>query len=139
MICPNTKSATHCLTELFPIYQNKHWTIRLRDDHTDCRICAQASMKCSSWTIQKKSLSCFEILCLIYFAAFFIIHLVSNFRSFISQVLRVLPAWEFLAWGLDGKSSEVLLSFLPAELLLSKNFLARLQLISFMVGHFSME
>jgi hypothetical protein len=28
------KSATHCLTELFPIYQNKYWTIRWQDDHT---------------------------------------------------------------------------------------------------------
>ena len=33
MICPKTKSATHCcLIELFPIYQYKHWTIRRRDD-----------------------------------------------------------------------------------------------------------
>ena len=32
-ICPKAKSATHFLTELFPIYQNKHWTIRQRDDH----------------------------------------------------------------------------------------------------------
>ena len=34
MKCPKTKSATHCLIELFPIYQNKHWTIRRRDDQT---------------------------------------------------------------------------------------------------------
>ena len=34
MICPKTKSATHCLTELFPIYQNKHWTIGRWDDHS---------------------------------------------------------------------------------------------------------
>ena len=33
MICPKAKSATHCLTELFSIYQNKHGTIRRRDDH----------------------------------------------------------------------------------------------------------
>ena len=33
LVCPRTKSASHCLTELFPIYQNKHWTIRRRDDH----------------------------------------------------------------------------------------------------------
>ena len=33
LICPRTKSASHCLTELFQIYQNKHWTIRRRDDH----------------------------------------------------------------------------------------------------------
>ena len=26
-------SAVHCLTELFSIYQNKHGTIRRRDDH----------------------------------------------------------------------------------------------------------
>ena len=32
--CPKAKSATHCLTELFPIYQNKHWTIRRRDDRS---------------------------------------------------------------------------------------------------------
>ena len=32
MICPKTKSATRCLTELFPIYQNKHWIIRRQDD-----------------------------------------------------------------------------------------------------------
>ena len=24
LICPKTESATHCLTKLFPIYQNKH-------------------------------------------------------------------------------------------------------------------
>ena len=33
MICHKAKSANHCLTELFSIYQNKHWTIRRRDDH----------------------------------------------------------------------------------------------------------
>ena len=33
LICPRTKSASHCLTELFPIYQNKQWTIRRRDNH----------------------------------------------------------------------------------------------------------
>ena len=33
MICPKAKSATHCLTELFSIYQNKHGTIRRRDDY----------------------------------------------------------------------------------------------------------
>ena len=32
--CPKANSATHCLTKLFPIYQNKRWTIRWRDDHT---------------------------------------------------------------------------------------------------------
>ena len=26
--CPNLKSLSHCPTESFPIYQNKHWTIR---------------------------------------------------------------------------------------------------------------
>ena len=31
--CPRTKSASHCLTEIFPIYQNKHWTISRRDNH----------------------------------------------------------------------------------------------------------
>ena len=30
--CPKSKSLSHCLTELFPIYQNEHWTIRRRDD-----------------------------------------------------------------------------------------------------------
>ena len=34
LICLKTKSATYCLTELFPIHQNKHWIIRRRDDHT---------------------------------------------------------------------------------------------------------
>ena len=34
LICPRTKSASHCLTELFPIYQNKHWTIRRQDDNS---------------------------------------------------------------------------------------------------------
>ena len=28
--CP--KLLSHCLTELFPIYQNKHWTIRRQDN-----------------------------------------------------------------------------------------------------------
>ena len=31
---PKSKSLSHCLTELFPIYQNKHWTIRRQEDHT---------------------------------------------------------------------------------------------------------
>ena len=31
MICPKTKPATHCLTESFSIYQNKHWSIRRWD------------------------------------------------------------------------------------------------------------
>ena len=33
LICPKNKSASHCPTELFPIYPNNHWTIRRRDDH----------------------------------------------------------------------------------------------------------
>ena len=33
LICPKKKSASHCPTELFPIYPNNHWTIRRRDDH----------------------------------------------------------------------------------------------------------
>ena len=33
LICPKAKSATHCLTELFSIFQNKHGIIRRRDDH----------------------------------------------------------------------------------------------------------
>ena len=33
LICPKNKSASHCLTELFPIYPNNHWTIRWRDNH----------------------------------------------------------------------------------------------------------
>ena len=33
MIYTKAKPASHCLTELFSIYQNKHWTIRRRDDH----------------------------------------------------------------------------------------------------------
>ena len=44
--CPKAKSLSHCLTELFPIYQNNIWTIRQWDNHTivppyyieDCRI-----------------------------------------------------------------------------------------------------
>ena len=32
--CPKSKSLSHCLTELFPIYQNKHWTIRWQKDHS---------------------------------------------------------------------------------------------------------
>jgi hypothetical protein len=32
-ICPRNKSASHCPTELFPIYPDIHWTIRRRDDH----------------------------------------------------------------------------------------------------------
>ena len=34
MICPKTKSANHCLTELLPIYQNEHWTIRRWNDRS---------------------------------------------------------------------------------------------------------
>ena len=30
--CPKSKSLSHCLTELFPIYQNKHWIIRRQKD-----------------------------------------------------------------------------------------------------------
>ena len=30
--CPKSKLLSHCLTELFPIYQNKHWAIRLQDN-----------------------------------------------------------------------------------------------------------
>ena len=32
--CPKSKSLTHCFTELFPIYQKNHWTIRRWDDQT---------------------------------------------------------------------------------------------------------
>ena len=31
--CPKSNSLSHCLSELFPTCQNKHWTIRQRDDH----------------------------------------------------------------------------------------------------------
>ena len=30
--CPKSKSLSYCLTELFPFYQNKYWTIQRRDD-----------------------------------------------------------------------------------------------------------
>ena len=30
--CPKSKSLTHCFTELFPFYQNKHQTIRQWND-----------------------------------------------------------------------------------------------------------
>ena len=33
LICPKNKSASHCPTELLPIYPNNHWTIRRRYDH----------------------------------------------------------------------------------------------------------
>ena len=33
--CTKAKLATHFLTELFPIYQNKYWAIRWQDNHTD--------------------------------------------------------------------------------------------------------
>ena len=33
MKCPRAKSANHCITELFSIYQNKPWTIRRPDNH----------------------------------------------------------------------------------------------------------
>ena len=29
---PKAKQSTHCLTELFPIYQKKNWTIRWWND-----------------------------------------------------------------------------------------------------------
>ena len=32
--CPKSKSLSHYLSELFQIYQNKHWTIRQRDDRS---------------------------------------------------------------------------------------------------------
>ena len=50
LICPKLKSAIHCLTKSFPIYQNKSWIIQRRDDRSfdpsfhhiyyieDCRI-----------------------------------------------------------------------------------------------------
>ena len=44
--CPKAKPSTHCLTELFQIYQTNHWTIRWWNDQKivpsyyikDCRI-----------------------------------------------------------------------------------------------------
>ena len=50
--CPKSKSLSHCLNELFPIYQDKYWTIRQQDDRSvdpsyyieDCRI-----FKFKSW------------------------------------------------------------------------------------------
>ena len=30
--CPQSKSLRNCLTKLFPIYQNKYWTIRWGDN-----------------------------------------------------------------------------------------------------------
>ena len=30
--CPKSKSLSTCLTELFEIYQNKHWTISRQDN-----------------------------------------------------------------------------------------------------------
>ena len=30
--CNKSKSLDHCLTELFPIYRKKYWTIRQQDD-----------------------------------------------------------------------------------------------------------
>jgi hypothetical protein len=32
--CPKLKSLSHCFTEFFPFYQNKHWTIQQREDRS---------------------------------------------------------------------------------------------------------
>ena len=32
--CPKSTLLSHCLTELFTICKNKHWTIRRRDDRS---------------------------------------------------------------------------------------------------------
>ena len=39
LICPKAKSAKYCLTKLFPIYHNKHWTIKRWQDNIPSSHC----------------------------------------------------------------------------------------------------
>ena len=52
LICPKAKSATHCLTKLFPIYQNTHWTIRQQDNHTFVPLSHHIILKIVRWNAQ---------------------------------------------------------------------------------------
>ena len=66
LICPKAKSATHCLTKLFPIYQNKHWTIRRWDDHTlvpSCHLCTVLYWRLFDfWTLKPHNQKYFKML-----------------------------------------------------------------------------
>ena len=60
--CPKSKSLSHCLTELFPFYQNKHWTIQRQDDRS-----VDPSFHCIILKIvrfqEAALLFCFVVLC----------------------------------------------------------------------------
>ena len=58
--CPRSKWLSHRLTELFPIYQSKHWTIRQQDDHSVDPSChwilsliVQPTIECSLFWLKK--------------------------------------------------------------------------------------
>ena len=61
--CPKSKSLSHCLTELFPIYQNKHWTIRRQDDCFVDPSCHRIILKIVRFQIKWSALSrvCFNL------------------------------------------------------------------------------
>ena len=65
LICPKTKSANHCLTELFPIYQNKQWTIKWREDRSVDPSSLRIMLKIVNFKIVSKLLkdqdNCFRI------------------------------------------------------------------------------
>ena len=64
--CPKSNSVSHCLTELFQFYQNKHWTIQRRDERSvdpsyyieDCRISVpiESSKKKNSSNLESKKI-----------------------------------------------------------------------------------
>ena len=102
MKCPKTKSATHCLTKWFPIYRNKHWTIRRRDDHSADPSSNRIILKIvgfqekQDWKWQKVYLKLFRVI--EPFLWIFIMKLISflkeiNFIHIKNMVKPETPKW----------------------------------------------
>ena len=58
LIYPKNKSASHCPTELFPIYPNNHWTIRWRDDHIIVPSSSRIKLKNDWFVVLNLSMLC---------------------------------------------------------------------------------
>ena len=98
LICPRTKSASHCLTELFPIHRNKHWTIRRRDDNIVIQWSNRNIFKVDWFYMYSFSLQCKYLQCSCYTNNFPQIELEVRMAG---KILEKSQVWRVHFWLID--------------------------------------
>ena len=112
MICPKPKSAIHCLTKLFPIYQNKSSNIRRWDGCSvdpsyyieDCRISLLHSQNSQKYTLPS------------FFAQFVTYSLVPLATLYLTSVVILADSMGLIIFfhhNVSGESAELCFFCLP--------------------------